>query len=336
MAGGRIRHVIEGKPAVEVVYDLQQLFSRPRAPARHPCWTTSSKEPSVSFLTKLFVVLLVVLSMLLTAGLIVFVQKTENVNREYVQLQGQYADRERELRAGKAQVAALTTEKQQQTIQIYNLNTATQSAQTNADRILADKDVQIQRLNEDKGSLALQNTALASALKASEDQKAQQRDELAALRKTADDLTRKNADANVGISALTSLQEATERDRRFALERNVQLQMDLSTARDQLQRAGISLTEKRPVGPTALTINGVVRTTKTIGGILYATISIGSSDSVAKGMQFNVLNRDQGQWLGTLTVDSVEPNEATGRLDLKSPEFASQIKPNRTEVRTQF
>ena len=32
-------------------------------------------------------------------------------------------------------------------------------------------------------------------------------------------------------------------------------------------------------------------------------------------MEFKVVNRDTGDFLGNLTVDSVEPNEATGRLD---------------------
>jgi hypothetical protein len=67
-------------------------------------------------------------------------------------------------------------------------------------------------------------------------------------------------------------------------------------------------------GPAAPAINGVIRAVKPIGGIPYATISVGSADGVAKGMEFKVVNRGTGDFLGILTVDSVDLNESTGRL----------------------
>ena len=75
----------------------------------------------------------------------------------------------------------------------------------------------------------------------------------------------------------------------------------------------------------------MIRSTRQIANLPYATISVGSSDNVAKGMEFKVIDRDQGKFLGTLTVDSVEPNESTGHLN--GPRVGD-IKPG-TEVRTQ-
>jgi hypothetical protein len=79
-------------------------------------------------------------------------------------------------------------------------------------------------------------------------------------------------------------------------------------------------------------INGVVRNRRTIAGQEYATISVGSADDVAKGMQFKVVDRNTGDFLGTLTVEAVEPNEASGRLT--GPKIAD-IRPG-VEVRTQY
>ena len=79
-------------------------------------------------------------------------------------------------------------------------------------------------------------------------------------------------------------------------------------------------------------INGVVTDVRTIAGRPYATISVGSVDNVVKGMQFNVIDRDSGNFLGILTVDTVEPNESTGQL--QGPRVADIHKGH--EVRTQL
>ena len=59
-----------------------------------------------------------------------------------------------------------------------------------------------------------------------------------------------------------------------------------------------------------------------------------SADQVAPGMEFKVINNKTGDYLGAVVVDSVEPNEATGRL---SGPRISEIKPDpNIEVRTQL
>ena len=68
------------------------------------------------------------------------------------------------------------------------------------------------------------------------------------------------------------------------------------------------------MNPTpTIALDGVVRDKTVIGGVPYATISIGSADQVQKNMQFKVVDHDR--FLGYLTVDTVEPHEATGRLE---------------------
>ena len=80
-------------------------------------------------------------------------------------------------------------------------------------------------------------------------------------------------------------------------------------------------------------INGVVREVRTIAGLPYATISVGSADNVTKGMQFNIVQRN-GAFLGKLTVDTVELNDATGRI-AGPPDKLSLVQPG-VEVKTQL
>ncbi len=77
-------------------------------------------------------------------------------------------------------------------------------------------------------------------------------------------------------------------------------------------------------------IRGVVKAKMNVGGVDYATILVGSADSVTKGMQFRVIDRTRQQFLGYLTVDAVEPNESSGHLT--GPAVTAVQKGN--EVRT--
>jgi hypothetical protein len=41
---------------------------------------------------------------------------------------------------------------------------------------------------------------------------------------------------------------------------------------------------------------------------------VGSADQVAPGMEFKIINKNTGDYLGSLVVDTVTPNEATGKV----------------------
>ncbi|HEY0010276.1 MAG TPA: hypothetical protein VGB55_16255, partial [Tepidisphaeraceae bacterium] len=81
-------------------------------------------------------------------------------------------------------------------------------------------------------------------------------------------------------------------------------------------------------------INGVIRNRRTIAGKEYATISIGTQDQVSKGMQFNILDKESGQFLGVMKVDVVDANEAMGQITASGGNLA-QIKAGNI-VRTQI
>jgi hypothetical protein len=58
----------------------------------------------------------------------------------------------------------------------------------------------------------------------------------------------------------------------------------------------------------------VVRNTFKVGEVEYATVGLGSADGVSKGTKFNVVDPTGKQFLGYLTIDTVQPNESSGHL----------------------
>jgi hypothetical protein len=209
-------------------------------------------------------------------------------------------------------------------------------ARDEAARTVADRDAQLARSN---AQLALQSadvSRLTEALKSSEATKNQLQQLAQGLRESNDQLVRQNADQSMSITDLTNKLEVTERERRFLAEQFTEAQSQADRLGKALKDMGGDLAailqQPSGVGRGAPRINGVVRATRDIAGIPYATISVGSADNVVRGMEFNVIDRASGRFLGKLRVDTVEPNESTGRLE--GPAVA-EIRPG-VEVRTQL
>jgi hypothetical protein len=286
----------------------------------------------VSALTKVFVILLVVCSLLLSAGLIVFVNNSTNYTQALEQsssaLDAMRADRDAE----KSRVQAQAT-------QIERLRTeaaaAVQARQTEvaaAQKAAADKDVQIATLNRQLATQGVQLTAAAEGMQSAQAAATQLTEEVAQLRQTTNETIVRNTELNQALNERTAQLEATERERRFLAEQLTQSQQAAASLSAQLADAGLTpSTAYQATGPaSAPLIRGAVTETRPIGGVPYATINVGASDGVQRGMEFKVV---QGpNFLGTLTVEMVDAKEATGRLQGPRVE---QIR-NGTEVTTQI
>lgn len=288
----------------------------------------------MSPLTKLFVVLHVVLSLLLTAGLIVFVNRTDNFSITTKNLEAKVAAEQSRASMAEADAQATKTSADHAVEMVNAQIKDVQSKLADAQTQIADRDARLAKDASD-AALAQANAAkISDALKASEDQKTKQSDALASARTDNDNLVKKNSDLNLAVSDLTNRLDVANRERTNFSEQLAQaksenenlskLNRDLGGRPDQTGGTQANL--------GAVAINGVVRDVRPINGIPYATISVGAEDNVIKGMQFNVIDRANGVFLGQLTVDSVEPNQATGHLD--GPKI-NDVRPG-TEVRTQL
>jgi DNA polymerase III alpha subunit (gram-positive type) len=291
----------------------------------------------LSPLTKLFVGLLVVLSLITTAAFVTFVTSIDNQKKLAAQIQQTLRTEKDRAEASLAQAQAESARAQDAErfaqSQVEELQRATNQfksdiAKANVELAEKSSQIAIQSANESR---------LSEALKASEDTKSRLQEQVAALRTSNDQMLQQAAQASQQISDLTNKYEVVERERRYATEQLEQLRQDTAKLSAALQETGknpreiLASVTLPAAGVGAPKINGVVREVRTIAGLPYATISVGSADSVTKGMTFNIIERN-GNFLGKVTIDTVELNEATGRIT--GPK-TDQVKPG-VEVKTQL
>lgn len=285
----------------------------------------------MSPLTKVFVVLLVVLSLLLTAASVTFVYTiddyragNERLKEEVQRLNASVAAREAaaasaqqasesRINAANVRVAQLESEvrgAQQQATQLNGRIAALELEKRQADAQLASE------------------KSKSDALVASNDRLFQQ---VMEFRTLADTRIKQIAELNQSVSDLTNKLAVTERERRFLAEQLADAQGKLEKAEAVFRQFNIPA-EAAAVKVMAPDIRGVIRARRDIAGVPYATISVGGRADVVKGMEFSVIDRNSGEFLGTLTIEAVEPNEAVGRL---SGEKINRVQPG-NEVRTQL
>ena len=287
----------------------------------------------MSVLTKLFVVLLVVSSLLLSASVVVFVNRVEDHKA--------LADAsKRQVTAAKKEASELSTNltnsqmafrdlQNEMTKQVGELNRTITSGEAEVQK----RDGELAQLKKDSQVKEATLKGTADALRAAQEMGTGFQTANNDLRAKNDDLGKGNAELNIQITILDNKLRQTEKAREYAEEMVVELKTQLAGSRQKGGPTG-GTSSGTPAG-TEITadvpINGVVRSVDIIGGKKYATISVGSSDMVKKGMRFNVINRVGGEFLGFLTVDSVQPNEAIGQLEGKVDKVQAGV-----EVKTQL
>ena len=286
----------------------------------------------MSPLTKVFVVVLVVLSLLLAAASVTLLSTVPNYQTQVTTLtaarDAATAEGNRRAAASDAQQAALQTRATELTGQLQSAGEQVASLRTAVAKAEADKaDLQ--------GQLAQTQTTqaqLASAANASTALSNELRQQVSSLRNEYDKTLSQYADITKENSTTSQNLQFTERKLRDTLE---QLK-DASSSNDQLQNQlrqnGLNPGQQTAGAPvSAPPINGVIIETSRSGGQLYASISVGTEDDVKAGMRFTVLNPQTSEFLGFLTVEQPDDTTSIGRLT--GPKAAS-VSAN-DEVRTQ-
>lgn len=270
----------------------------------------------MSALSKAFVAILVVLSLLLSSAVIVWVNKTE-AYKSKIEVSKQAAESAR-----KAAVDAQAAEAAAKTAMLEaskNFNTKIEEVQTdlkNREQELSKKEIQIADLTATNKQQHIATISQAEALRASEAQKSEQQKTIAQLRTYLDDLTKQNAQLNTALSDTSNKLDVMTKEWKYMKEQLTELQ----TGADKLARQVKDL-GGNPSAPVAglkagaPPINGVVKDVRKLDdNRQWATISVGSADAVQKGMEFKVIDRTAGTFLGIITIETVQPNEAIGVL----------------------
>jgi hypothetical protein len=270
----------------------------------------------VSALTKIFVVLLVVLSIVETAGMVVWVNRTPSYLEAQKQLNAKW-------NAAKAEATKANAELGMTSANMSSMQLAMQK-QIDAERQeidqlksdVAGRDTQIASLTASLAQATVAQKSATDALAVAQKTIDQQNTAIADDRKNQLDLQKRAAELSFALNTRTNEFESADRQYKDAMEQITQLQSENQKQADALRKSGVSINNPRVINAEPLVrVEGVVRSKEQIGGVPYATISVGAADQVTKGMQFKVIDpQSHDPFLGYLIVDRVEPHEAIGHL----------------------
>lgn len=290
----------------------------------------------MSPLTKTFVLLLVIVSLLQTAALVVYVNTQGVTTKRVDEALASAASLSARLNAAESNLAAAEDRAAKNLAMVTDANDARQKSEIDYKQKLADASARVAEQNSRLTLVQADVARLTEALKGSEDTKSKLHQLVTDLRGSNDTALTNAAQMSQEISDLTNKLEVTERQRRFFAEQLEEARSRESKLTSALKDAGVSpaqvLASSAGLKAGAPNINGVIREIRKIGPLDYATISVGSADNVTKGMEFKIVDRSTGAFMGILTVESVEPNEAAGRI---RGERIAEIRPG-MEVKTQL
>jgi predicted nucleic acid-binding Zn-ribbon protein len=289
----------------------------------------------LSPLSKVFVVLLVVCSMLTTAATVVFVNKVTVTEQS---LQAATAAANAQKKANDAAIATANADSASAANALAVAQgqiAALHASLDDANKAIGAANLTIAQDASDKAIQEANISRLSQGLAAAQSDNGKLSDMVTDLRSVNDKLQKNANDLDAAVADKENLYETANKDLQFAREQLQALQDKNNKLSAAVEKLGGNPNEldQTASGPTPA-INGVVRDIKDIGGVTYATISVGSADSVSKGMQFYVVDRSQGKFLGIVTIDYVDTNEATGRLT-GPPDTVSMVHSG-TEVKTNF
>jgi len=272
----------------------------------------------LSALTKIAVVLLVIASLLLSAGTIVFVNKVEEF-----QATVKSANDETKREQANARIASAAANAREQ--ELIGQAQAANSRESALSKQVGDQASQILQLSsqvtkadQEKKAAEVNAQVIAAALKASQDQNTAYQAQVADLRKFRDQLVEERHALNTQLTDALSKVSALETARKGAEEKAVGFEGRFNELVAKVEGAGLKIPQLQQRVPAGPPLEGVITHRFSAGGKPWAQISLGARDNVTKGMRFNVHN-DQ-EFLGYLTIQSVEPTEAVGVLEGKAPE----------------
>lgn len=275
--------------------------------------TLKSEVVTLSSLTKAFVVLVTVLSVVLVALIVPFVAKIENfanttdkLKTERTQAREAARIAEGELSAVQTRLSELATahgsQKAKLTAQIIELQSALDKARD--------------QVNQERAGLADLKTAFSRLTSANEQANrllAVLNDELKTGRKQMVDLRTKVIELTDKNNELSSLVLSYDRNLRRLKEENTamaeQLEALVQTG-GQVPAASAEL----PAAPlVAHPISGRVTRVDAATDTTFVEVNIGRKDGMAEGMDL-IVYRGEDEYLGTLMIDKVDSTASAGHM----------------------
>jgi hypothetical protein len=271
----------------------------------------------LSALTKVFVILLVVTSMLTTAAFVVFVNN-------YQPLQTTLDAAKAALTVANAQKSAAIQEKQQ--ADALRDQVAATASEQNTSLMAGLAELQKQndeltvanaKLKSEKNELSEQITQMSTGSNINSSTVATLQGLVTDLRKENEKLVSDNDASSRTMADQLSQLETLNTDNERKGEKLQSLQRDKELlAADDKKRGGNPddvLSGKQTV--ITVDISGVVKDKKPINGRTYVTINVGTADGVSKGVEFNIIDGRTRQLLALAHVTDVDVNQCVASLD---------------------
>lgn len=268
----------------------------------------------MSALTKIAIVLLVVASLLLSAGVVVFVNKVEDWQQLAKAQQSNYA---KEQETTKSLMLEVLSVRNASDAQMKSANAALDAAKAESaskDPIIAGLKADKDRLTQEKAGVEATVATMTGVQAGLQGQLAAGATQITALRQSVDRLNEERHSLNSQLTDALSKLEVVTRAYNNEKEKSAAARAAYDDLKTKVLAAGfteMTLPKRSSEGMPSL--EGVVQGVFTAGNKPWATISIGSKDMVEKGMQFKVVNNNE--FLGYLTIQTTEPKEAAGVLD---------------------
>jgi hypothetical protein len=268
----------------------------------------------LSALTKVAVALLVVASLLLSAGVVVFVNKADHYDVTLKQSQDSLTKERASHNDSRAQLNAVNTELLSQSKDANARIDALKKDVADREAQVLDLKNQLAKLDQDKkgAEVAMQN--MVKVQEGIQAQLASANQQVTELRGYRDKLVNESHQLNVQLTDSMAKVDALERARRNAEERAAGARAELDDLQSKVKNAGYAIGNlPNRTNRGEQNLEGVVMRVFEAGGKPWASISIGSKDNVEKGTRFNVINNNE--FLGYLTIQTAEPTDAAGVLE---------------------
>jgi len=286
----------------------------------------------LSTLTKVFVVVLVVCSILFTTMTISTVAQTANwrdTAQKYEQ-SARVADTtlRQMIAASAAEDAAVRDANKGLSERIGQLEAEMQKIGADAAQMKAD----LAKADSEKSSTEAMNRSLLTSLQMAENSRQEYRKQRDDIEKGNIELQQRNIDLSGRVNELTAkVAVLMEQKRTYEQQLNI-LKTENERFATDTQRPSVARNMENPGGAAMPNVRALtpVAATPIRGRVLdvngdSVSISVGSADSVAKDMIF-VVHRN-GEYVADVKIVSVEPNRAAGRITKKTsdPQPGDQI-----------
>jgi len=186
------------------------------------------------------------------------------------------------------------------------------------EQLLAKSEAQNAELTANNALANTVNSSTGEALKMAQGVIAERTASFDKLRGEYDAQQKNLAETSLALDTKINQADVLRRQNLVANEQIAQLNQINSKLNDTIRKYNIPVTERDT--NTINTDPGVdvtakVQEVRTIGGVRYATINVGSADSVAKNMQLKIVDPNSKDWLGYIVLDTVNVHDSYGRLD---------------------